>query len=209
MLNKKLKVIADSINKNIRVIDVGCDHGLLDIYLTLYNNNECLATDINNNALENAKQNIKKYNLEEKITCILTPGIENIDIKKTDIVVIAGMGADTILKIIENKNIENLIVSSNNNEERLRKSLIKKYTIINDIVVYDKNKYYVILKLKKGKSKLSKKNLFLGNYKDSSNKNYYKFLLKKYYKIYNQVPYKKIITKIKLKKRIKYLKAVL
>ena len=62
-LSNRLKAVATLVCKDSRVIDVGCDHAYLDIYLTLYNNNSCIATDINKNALEIAKNNIKKYNL--------------------------------------------------------------------------------------------------------------------------------------------------
>lgn len=207
MLNKKLKAIASLIPENLRVIDVGCDHALLDIYLTLNNNNKCIATDINENALSIAENNINKYNLQDKIKTVLTDGLENIDIKENDYVVIAGMGTTTILNIINEKNINNLIISSNNQLELLRSKLIDRYTIVEELLVEDRKKYYVIFKLKKGKSKLTKKQLFLG-IKKFNNDNYYEELLNKYSKINSKIPKSKIITKLRLKKRIKYIKSV-
>ena len=52
-IRKRLKAIASLVEKGSKVIDVGCDHALLDIYLTLYNSNECIASDINKNAYDN------------------------------------------------------------------------------------------------------------------------------------------------------------
>ena len=47
------------------MVDIGCDHGLLDIYLVQTNKNiKVIASDINKNALSNAIKNIKKYKLE-------------------------------------------------------------------------------------------------------------------------------------------------
>ena len=60
MLNKKLKTIASLINKNDTVLDIGCDHAYLAIYLK--QNNLCkdvYASDINSNALKQANKNIK------------------------------------------------------------------------------------------------------------------------------------------------------
>ena len=57
---KRLETICSLVDKNTNVVDIGCDHGLIDIYLTLNNRNKCIASDINNNALNSAKENIKK-----------------------------------------------------------------------------------------------------------------------------------------------------
>ena len=64
-IRKRLKAIASLVPKGAKVIDIGCDHALLDVYLTLYNQNKCIASDVNKNAYEIAKSNIKKYNLDE------------------------------------------------------------------------------------------------------------------------------------------------
>ena len=46
---------------NTHIIDVGCDHALLDVYVVKKNQNvTALATDISANALEQAKKNIKE-----------------------------------------------------------------------------------------------------------------------------------------------------
>ena len=66
-LSKRLEAVATLVDIGAKVIDVGCDHAYLDIYLTLNNDNKCIATDINENALNMAKTNIKKYKLGKKI----------------------------------------------------------------------------------------------------------------------------------------------
>ena len=115
-LSKRLEAVATLVDVGKRVIDVGCDHGYLDIYLTLNNENKCVATDINQNALNSAVNNIKKYNLEGKIETILTDGLKNIKVNKKDNIVICGMGTSTILDILKTNNLSNtLIISSNNN----------------------------------------------------------------------------------------------
>ena len=68
-LSSRLKALADYIEDNDSMVDIGCDHGLLDIYLTLNKKNvKVVASDVNENALNNAKKNIKKYNLEDRTT---------------------------------------------------------------------------------------------------------------------------------------------
>ena len=81
-LSKRLEAVATLVDVGAKVIDVGCDHAYLDIYLTLNNDNKCIATDINENALNMAKTNIKKYKLGKKIKTILTDGLKDIDVEK-------------------------------------------------------------------------------------------------------------------------------
>ena len=97
-LSKRLQKIAELINEEDTVLDIGCDHALLDIYLTLYNNNRCIATDINKSALKKAEENIKKYNLN--IKTIISDGLSNVEINNDQIVVLAGMGTSTIISIL-------------------------------------------------------------------------------------------------------------
>ena len=77
-LSKRLEAVATLVDVGKRVIDVGCDHAYLDIYLTLNNENKCIATDINEKALNSAINNIKKFNLEDKIETKLTDGLKGL-----------------------------------------------------------------------------------------------------------------------------------
>ena len=77
MINKKLKAIASFINTQDTVVDIGCDHAYLAIYLK--ENKLCknvYASDINENALNIAKTNIQEHNLD--IETILSDGFKNI-----------------------------------------------------------------------------------------------------------------------------------
>ena len=60
-ISKRLEAISSLVPVNSNVIDIGCDHGLLSIYLFQKKvANKVIASDINENALNNAKENIKK-----------------------------------------------------------------------------------------------------------------------------------------------------
>ena len=72
-INNKLKKIAELVFPNSFLLDVGCDHALLDIYLTS-KNVRCIGSDINVLPLEKAKENIKKYEVEDKITLKVEKG---------------------------------------------------------------------------------------------------------------------------------------
>lgn len=217
MLSKRLKTIATLIEPSRRVVDVGCDHALLDIYLTKNKLNKCIASDINKNALEGAIKNIKKYGLEDKIETVISNGIENIEINKNDYIVIAGMGTRTILKILENeqtKKIENLILSSHNEYEYLRINLKKKnFYIEEEIIVKERGIYYLIMKLNRNKKNYKLEDYYLGpilkNKKDIETKEYFNYLYNSNKNILEKLPKKYILRKLKLKKYNRWLKKYL
>lgn len=207
-LTKRLKTICSLVDSGSNVIDIGCDHGLIDIYLTQNNNNKCIASDINENALEFAKNNIKKYNLEDKISTVISDGLEKIDIPCNNTIIICGMGTTTILKILSNsktKKIDNLIIQSNNDLYLLRKSVTKLgFYIEKDIKIEDKNIFYTIIKFKKGYKKYKYYEYLYGI--DLSNCDYINNEINKNNKIINMLPKNKFIKKISIKLKNRYLK---
>jgi len=197
-LSKRLQAIATLVDVNARVIDVGCDHAYLDIYLTQNNDNKCVATDINKNALEIAKKNIKKYNLENKIETKLANGLTDIKVRDNDNIVICGMGTYTILEILKTNNLSNtLVISSNNNVDILRKEVINLgYYIDSEIFIIDKNKPYIIIKFIKGIKKYNKLDILLGPILKNNIK-YKKYIIKKYKNILNNISKKKMLLRLK------------
>ncbi len=192
-MNKRLTKIAEYINKEDSVIDIGCDHGYLDIYL--YKNKLCkniIASDISKNALEYAINNCKKENIDIKF--YLSDGLKDI-YDYYDTIVISGMGTHTIIDILSFKELPNkIILSSNNDYYLLRKFMYKLgYSIKKEDVVYENNKYYIIMCFIKNKTHIKKKDLYLGFH---NNIDYYTYLINKNILLLNKVPLKK---KIKLK----------
>jgi len=197
-LSKRLQAIATLVDVNARIINVGCDHAYLDIYLTQNNDNKCVATDINKNALEIAKKNIKKYNLENKIETKLANGLTDIKVRDNDNIVICGMGTYTILEILKTNNLSNtLVISSNNNVDILRKEVINLgYYIDSEIFIIDKNKPYIIIKFIKGIKKYNKLDILLGPIL-KNNLEYKKYIIKKYKNILNNISKKKMLLRLK------------
>lgn len=169
-ISERLKTVAEFVlsNKSNKIIDVGCDHALLDIYLLQNNSNlKIIASDNKEKPLENARKNILKYSFLDKIELILKDGIDNLS-SDVDTVVISGMGTETIIDILNKdkkilKNINRLVISSNNKYFLLRKEITNLgYYINNEKIVYEDNKYYIIIEFLKGIKKYNKKELYLG-----------------------------------------------
>ena len=150
-ISKRLETIADFIPINSKVIDVGCDHALLDIYLSQEKNCECIASDVNKNALDQAKYNISRFHVKN-VTTVLTDGLEGIPVSSKDIVVISGMGTLTIKEILEGRNLsDRMIISTHTDFEDLRKYVVSLgYKIQDEKYVEEKKKYYIIMVFVKG-----------------------------------------------------------
>lgn len=146
-ISKRLKAIAEFVSNKDSVVDVGCDHGLLSIYLVENKLvKKVIASDINQNALNSAINNIRKRNLD--IETILSDGIQDVNLKGINTLVISGMGTSTILHILEDekkiKNIKKMIIQSNNDHEILRRKLNEKgYYLEDEVYTLDKGKWYV------------------------------------------------------------------
>ena len=189
MISVRIKAIASFVSKEDIVVDIGCDHGYLDIYLK--ENNLCqevIASDIKESALNMAKSNFQKRKL--KIKTFLSDGFNNID-AYFNTAVIAGMGTTTILKILNSdKKPDKLIIASNNELAKLRLNLNNiGYMIKDEKVIFDKH-YYTIMLCNKGSQKLKKKEILFGI---SNNKEYFNYLINKNKEIINKVPFTKKI----------------
>lgn len=84
-----------------RVADVGCDHGYLGIHL-LQSGVACsvIEADINRGPLQSARNNAAKFGVKERMTFCLSDGVRSIP-RDFDTLVCAGMGADTMISILD------------------------------------------------------------------------------------------------------------
>lgn len=212
-LSKRLASIASNIDKEDKVVDIGCDHGYLSIYLKAVNGNKVvIATDINENALNMAKKNINKSSI--LIETRLGNGLDVIKHNEVDTIIISGMGGNTILNILKKnklKYIKKIVIQSNTDIPLIRKYINKLgYTIKNEQLIIDKNIYYIIITFTKGRHKYTKKELYFGPILLKENNDLFNekkaIELNKLEEILKKIPSKKIITKYKLKKLIKLYK---
>lgn len=204
MLSLRLQKIADFVNKGEIIIDVGTDHAFVPIYLMEKKIvSVAYASDISEKALLIAKNNIEKHQLENKIKLFLADGLQNIN-ETFNVVIIAGLGASSIIKIVENNLKYSFIISSNNHEELIRSYFYNHgYYLLKEEDIYEKNHYYVIMRFEKGIKKISQKEILFGK---NLSKDYYLNILKKYQTIIKKVP---LFKKGKLLIKIIYLKKII
>ena len=195
-ISNRLKEIASFVDDNASIIDIGCDHALLDIFLVQNKKlKKVVASDNKKEPLNSALSNIKKNHLEDKIKLSLSDGLSNIE-SDIDTVIISGMGGELIKDILDPKylkNVTTLILSPQSDIYNLRVHLNSiGYKFIEEKIIIDQKKYYIIMKLEKEIENLNYEQLKYGpillKEKDTMFYEYYNNVLKEKINIFNKVP---------------------
>ena len=148
-LSRRLSMIASMVRRCHSVADIGSDHAYIPCALVL--NNQCafaIAADIAKGPLEQAINNIEKYELNDKVIPVLSDGLINVE--PTDCIVIAGMGVITAIEIMEAqldkiKMAKQVVVQVNKDPMTLRHWINNHhFTIDDEACIYEDHDYVAI-----------------------------------------------------------------
>ena len=162
-LSNRLETIASFVTEGYVVADIGTDHGYIPIYLT--SNGNCpraYAMDVNKEPLSRAKTHIEEENAGEGVSCILSDGLHELPQDDVDSIVIAGMGGDLVVRILEQDfdklaNVKELILSPQSHLERVRHFLNDHgFRILEEEFLKEDGKYYVVIRAVHGKQQYDK-----------------------------------------------------
>lgn len=150
-ISPRLLKCCDYISSGVRVADIGTDHGYLGIYLLQTQKASfIIASDINEMPLQSAKNNAIKYNVSGKMAFYLSDGVKNVP-RDFDVMVCAGMGADTMIGILDNapwlkSEDYRLILQCQSKRPELREYLYKNgFQILNEKLVRDGRFIYTVM----------------------------------------------------------------
>jgi len=100
-LSKRLLVCAGFVVPGDRIADVGCDHGYLGIHLVQSGKAmSVIASDVRPLPLQTAITNAEKFGVKDRMEFYLSDGVAALP-RDFTVLVCAGMGADTIISILE------------------------------------------------------------------------------------------------------------
>lgn len=101
-MNKRLLSLASMIDSSLGLIDVGTDHGYLPVHLASAGySGKLIASDINFAPLSTAVNTAREAGYEDRISFLLSDGLDSCPKDEVDCIVIAGMGGDTICGILD------------------------------------------------------------------------------------------------------------
>ena len=155
-LQPRLQCIAGLVPPDARLADVGTDHGYLPVWLLQRGRIACaIASDINAAPLEHARRTAAEYGVSLDLR--LCAGLDAIAPNEADTVVIAGMGGETILTILQNAARDwhgvTLLLQPMTKTELLRRALPElELRIVSERLVRDKGTIYAVLTVMAGES---------------------------------------------------------
>ena len=132
--------------------DVACDHGYIAEYMLKEGLCEsAVVSDISEKCLKKAQTLLSEYISEGKCRAVCCDGLKSID-SNTDCVMIAGIGGEEIIKILNEGFIpKSFVFQPMKNADALRKYLLDNDCFIQtDDIFSDGKKYYFIIKGRKG-----------------------------------------------------------
>jgi tRNA (adenine22-N1)-methyltransferase len=101
-LTERLKAAAKYIEQGAAVADIGTDHGYIPVYLTQHNiARRIIAADLRKGPLARARASAQEYGVADRIEFVLTNGLDGLQDKGLDTIILSGMGGETIAGILD------------------------------------------------------------------------------------------------------------
>ena len=153
-LSERLTAIAEMVTEGNRLVDVGCDHGYLPVYLMLQHKIPgAIATDVGKGPLARAQEHIAQYHMEAYIETRLCNGLSEIRPGEGDTLVIAGMGGPLMERILSEgrhalPGFQELILQPQSDIPHFRRFVMQNgYQIIQEEMILEDGKFYPIMKV--------------------------------------------------------------
>lgn len=101
-LEERLRLCAAFVRDGARLADIGSDHAYLPIWLSKQGKiAHAIAADVRSGPLEQAKKNIARYEVADRVEARLSDGLCRVTPQEADDIVVAGMGGELIARIIK------------------------------------------------------------------------------------------------------------
>ena len=155
ILPQRLLKVAGFIEKGAAVADIGTDHGLLPVYLALHSlARRIIASDVSAGSLSAAIRSAQLYGVCEQISFVNAPGLTGLSKNDADTIIIAGLGGETIMGILDeaprlNRHNIKYILQPQSKINLLCNWLHDNGYVIHDAALaLDRGKYYCVLLVK-------------------------------------------------------------
>lgn len=136
--------------------DIGTDHAYVpELLINKGICNRVIATDLNDGPYKIAKRYIKSKSLSDRIDIRLGDGLQPIDLKEVDTIIIAGMGGLLIREIIDQKKNEfdphhTLVLQPMHASDKLRHYLLDNgFELIDEELAKEEFHFYEVIKAKR------------------------------------------------------------
>lgn len=152
-LSKRLQAVANLVQGTDCVADVGTDHGWIPIYLVRQGQcQRAIAMDVRPGPLMRAKEHILQHNLEHLIETRLSDGVSALKEGEAHSVVIAGMGGNLTIHILEQgesviSSMQECILQPQSEVAKVRSFLRERgWPLLDEDMIYEGGKFYPMMR---------------------------------------------------------------
>lgn len=153
VLSRRMQAVADMVTEGNRVVDVGCDHGYISVYLVQQKRTgHVLAMDINSGPLLRAREHVVEAELCSYITLRLSDGLTAFKAGEADTLICAGMGGKLMQKILEREpdkteSLKELILQPQSEIASFRHFITNTgYLITDEDMILEEGKFYPVIR---------------------------------------------------------------
>jgi len=156
-VSDRLTMVASFVNEGSNIADIGTDHGYVPILLAESGKiGHGLAMDVRTGPLGRAQEHIRQHKLERVIETRLSDGVEKLEPGEADTVIIAGMGGELVIHILEEgerlwDQVEHWILSPQSELDKVRRFLrLHGFSIAREEMLKEDGKYYTVMDVTRG-----------------------------------------------------------
>lgn len=155
-LSNRLEMVVSFVKPGTSAADVGTDHGHVPVELVRRGVvTRALAMDVRKGPLSKAEENIAAAGLKDKVEARLSDGVQKLAAGEADSVIIAGMGGELVIHILEDgrhvwNSVEQWVLSPHSEIHKVREWIWKNgFIIVKEDMVFEEGKFYTVLDVRK------------------------------------------------------------
>lgn len=155
-LSNRLELVVSFVKPGESAADVGTDHGHVPVELVRRGIvKHALAMDVRKGPLSKAEENIAAAGLKASVEARLSDGVQKLNANEADTVIIAGMGGELVIHILEEgrhvwDTVEQWVLSPHSEIHKVREWLYHHgFFIAKEDMVYEEGKFYTVLDVRR------------------------------------------------------------
>ncbi|MBR5268237.1 MAG: SAM-dependent methyltransferase [Lachnospiraceae bacterium] len=155
-LSNRLEMVVSFVKPGESAADVGTDHGHVPVELVRRGIvKRAYAMDVRKGPLSKAEENIAAARMKDKIETRLSDGVQKLSAGEAESVIIAGMGGELVIHIMEEGRhvwdmVEQWVLSPHSELHKVREWLEKNgFKIVKEDMLFEEGKYYTVMDVRK------------------------------------------------------------
>lgn len=156
-LSNRLEMVVSFVMPGNSAADVGTDHGHVPVELVRRGIvTHAIAMDVRKGPLSKAEENIQAAGMKESVEIRLSDGVNKLNPGEAESVIIAGMGGELVIHILEEGHhmwdtVKQWVLSPHSEIHKVREWLENHgFRIVKEDMVFEEGKFYTVLDARRG-----------------------------------------------------------